>query len=164
MAHWTNQWTFGPNHMNFSFEDFPSSRPTTENDAHILPPAPEYTSFQQDGSTQWWPLAAAAVSQKSEMPVMLETKDSPSVGAIKKEKVGSEAVRAASRKRRTCNEEARYHCTIEACGGEFTTAHNLRIHVDSHRGIKRHRCHCGKGFGTSGDLKRHRDRRTCYRS
>ena len=45
----------------------------------------------------------------------------------------------------------------ECCNKSFSSAHNLKIHINSvHKGMKDHKCDsCGKAFSQAGNLKSH---------
>ncbi|KAF8176710.1 hypothetical protein K438DRAFT_1846631 [Mycena galopus ATCC 62051] len=63
-------------------------------------------------------------------------------------------VRAAHSRRKNKTKPGDYVCPH--CQRDFTAAHNLRFHIDSHLSIKDHECgECGQRFGTPQVLKRH---------
>lgn len=63
-------------------------------------------------------------------------------------------VDASSKRRKKPGEKGRFVCHI--CGHDFTAKHNLNNHMNSHSGIKPHKCVvCGQTFTTSGTAKRH---------
>ncbi|KAK7461030.1 hypothetical protein VKT23_008958 [Stygiomarasmius scandens] len=65
------------------------------------------------------------------------------------------AVRAAVQRRKDPNRKGQYIC--ERCGQDFTAAHNLRNHINSHIGFKPYQCDmCDSAFGTPYVLKRHK--------
>jgi hypothetical protein len=73
---------------------------------------------------------------------------------VVKQQVTSKATKAASAKRRRT--EPKHFCSF--CHESFTTKHNLKNHVNSHAGIRAHKCThlgCGKYFNTKSDRKRH---------
>ncbi|KAI5885874.1 uncharacterized protein SCHCODRAFT_02518496 [Schizophyllum commune H4-8] len=73
---------------------------------------------------------------------------------IVKKKVASAAILQASGGRR--KKAADFKCTWEQCNATFTAKHNLTNHMNSHKGVKPHKCrYCGNGFTTSGTARRH---------
>ncbi|KAL1729045.1 hypothetical protein EV714DRAFT_285192 [Schizophyllum commune] len=75
-------------------------------------------------------------------------------GDIVKKKVASAAILQASGGRR--KKAADFKCTWEQCNATFTAKHNLTNHMNSHKGVKPHKCkYCNNGFTTSGTARRH---------
>ncbi|KAK7006152.1 hypothetical protein R3P38DRAFT_3036950 [Favolaschia claudopus] len=66
--------------------------------------------------------------------------------------VASDATVHAATSRR--KKPANHRCTY--CQATFTTPHNLNNHINSHNGIRPHRCECGDRFTTLSVFKRHR--------
>ncbi|KIL58500.1 hypothetical protein M378DRAFT_86432 [Amanita muscaria Koide BX008] len=67
-------------------------------------------------------------------------------------KVGSEKLDEASNKRR--KNGAKHHCSI--CNRTLTTKHNLKNHVNSHRGLKPYKCgKCPYAAASPATTKRH---------
>ncbi|KAK7460368.1 hypothetical protein VKT23_009091 [Stygiomarasmius scandens] len=69
--------------------------------------------------------------------------------------VATDAVVQASRlRRKDPGRKGRFICPT--CGRDFTANHNLKYHINSHRGKRPYECeHCEKRFGTTHVLKRH---------
>ncbi|KAK7006150.1 hypothetical protein R3P38DRAFT_1701661 [Favolaschia claudopus] len=62
--------------------------------------------------------------------------------------------RAAKRRRKDPSKLGAHIC--EYCGDDFTAAHNLKYHIQSHLSVKEHKCtECGQSFVTPQVLKRH---------
>ncbi|KAK7460372.1 hypothetical protein VKT23_009095 [Stygiomarasmius scandens] len=77
------------------------------------------------------------------------------VESLPPRKVATERVVAHARSRRkNPNQKGQYICYI--CGRDFTAPHNLKHHLNSHKGEKPYRCkHCRHSFTTPRSLKRH---------
>lgn len=67
---------------------------------------------------------------------------------------------AASTKRRTNTTSTPFACSV--CSSNFTKKHNLQNHMNSHYGVKNHRCEggCEATFSTKSSLHRHL-KKTC---
>ncbi|KAK7049420.1 hypothetical protein VNI00_006021 [Paramarasmius palmivorus] len=71
--------------------------------------------------------------------------------------VAKPSVRQASKNRRRSDAKL-YPC--EFCGQTLTAMHNLKFHINSHFGIKNHKCtFCDASFNTPSDRRRHE--KTC---
>ncbi|KAG7088131.1 hypothetical protein E1B28_012155 [Marasmius oreades] len=75
---------------------------------------------------------------------------------VNRMQVGSVAITAATRKRRT-KKESTFFCPVLGCNSEgFTEKHNLVYHMRSHGDIRPYECtRCGKCFRSQSDLTRH---------
>ncbi|KAJ7081826.1 hypothetical protein B0H15DRAFT_853717 [Mycena belliarum] len=97
------------------------------------------------------------------------TADSPSSGfltfapteiPLANPEVGSWATVQAARSRR--KKPGKFACPYSGCISNFTARHNLRHHINSHKGVKPHQCHvCRTRFTTPSVLTRHLKLKKC---
>ncbi|KAK2460247.1 hypothetical protein APHAL10511_007636 [Amanita phalloides] len=73
--------------------------------------------------------------------------------------VGSDAMKAASKRRRTTNHRS-FQCKY--CGDNLTSSHNLKYHIDAHFGIRPHKCpNAGCTFATTAPATAKRHYKKC---
>ncbi|KAK1236391.1 hypothetical protein PQX77_000375 [Marasmius sp. AFHP31] len=73
--------------------------------------------------------------------------------------VASDEVVHASKSRRTTT-GPRFKCPIDGCNADFTAKHNLKNHINAHKGVKNYVCtFCDRKYTTSHVLNRHK--KTC---
>ncbi|KAJ8088494.1 hypothetical protein PM082_022567 [Marasmius tenuissimus] len=73
--------------------------------------------------------------------------------------VASDEVVHASKSRRTTT-GPRFKCDMDGCNADFTAKHNLKNHINAHKGVKNYVCtFCDRKYTTSHVLNRHK--KTC---
>ncbi|KAL0575498.1 hypothetical protein V5O48_006483 [Marasmius crinis-equi] len=81
--------------------------------------------------------------------------DPPGPTGIVRQRIALPNVRESSNRRRGQNTRL-LSCPVDSCNSTFTARHNLKYHVDAHRGIKDFQCEwCGRSFTGGSDCKRH---------
>ncbi|THU89711.1 hypothetical protein K435DRAFT_968969 [Dendrothele bispora CBS 962.96] len=148
-----------------------TNNPENVHDIQPIPPsssnAPSFTfpsqppfsnSFQSDQTSNNSPMFGGDSDYVS-VPIDTTAAISQGEPAVIHERIASQALIDVATRRRHWDNQGQKLYRCDRCSQDFTAKHNLRNHINSHLGIKKHECTCGQAFGTKHVLTRHQ--KTC---